>query len=117
MKLECECSLSVLMYRTDTDAELHLICELAKQAGAFDAVRCTHWADGGAGATELGKAVQKAAEEPSNFSFLYDTEVASVTLPAHLLYFTVYTLSVHFVRNFMQVIFQPIISQQLIASP
>lgn len=74
--------------RTDTDAELQLICELAKQAGAFDAVPSTHWADGGAGAIELGKAVQKAAEAPSNFSFLYDTEVMSCTCAA--LYARVY---------------------------
>lgn len=46
---------------------------------------CTHWADGGAGAVELGKAVQKAAEAPSNFSFLYDIEVISFTLSALLL--------------------------------
>ncbi|MCI4382812.1 hypothetical protein PGIGA_G00019100 [Pangasianodon gigas] len=69
---------AVNAFKTDTDAELQLICELAKQAGAFDAVPCTHWADGGAGATELGKAVQKAAEAPSNFSFLYDTELPVV---------------------------------------
>ncbi|TTC73829.1 C-1-tetrahydrofolate synthase, cytoplasmic [Bagarius yarrelli] len=47
----------VLVYRTDSDAELQLVCHLAKQAGAFDAVSCTHWADGGAGARELGKAL------------------------------------------------------------
>lgn len=61
---------------------MQLICEQAKQAGAFDAVQCTHWADGGAGAVELGRAVQKAAEAPSNFSFLYDTEVISAALLA-----------------------------------
>lgn len=67
----------IFVYRTDSDAEMQLICKLSKEAGAFDAVPCTHWADGGAGAVELGKAVQKAAEEPSNFSFLYDTQVIS----------------------------------------
>lgn len=70
------------VYRTDTEGELQLICKLAKEAGAFDAVPCTHWADGGAGAVELGKAVQKAADAPSNFSFLYDTEVSPFTLVA-----------------------------------
>ncbi|XP_072546592.1 C-1-tetrahydrofolate synthase, cytoplasmic isoform X1 [Salminus brasiliensis] len=66
---------AVNAFKTDTDAEVQLICKLSKEAGAFDAVPCTHWADGGAGAVELGKAVQKAAEAPSNFSFLYNTEL------------------------------------------
>ncbi|XP_066539921.1 C-1-tetrahydrofolate synthase, cytoplasmic [Hoplias malabaricus] len=66
---------AVNAFKTDTEAEMQLICKLAKEAGAFDAVPCTHWADGGAGAVELGKAVQKAADAPSNFSFLYDTEL------------------------------------------
>ncbi|XP_026869870.2 methylenetetrahydrofolate dehydrogenase (NADP+ dependent) 1b [Electrophorus electricus] len=69
---------AVNAFKTDTEAELQLICKLAKEAGAFDAVQCTHWADGGAGAVELGKAVQKAAEAPSNFRFLYDTELPVV---------------------------------------
>lgn len=63
--------------RTDTEAELDLVCRLAKTAGAFDAVRSSHWADGGAGAVALGQAVQKASEAPSNFKFLYDLEVTS----------------------------------------
>ena len=33
--------------RTDTDAEIELIQKLSKEAGAFDAVACSHWADGG----------------------------------------------------------------------
>ena len=33
--------------RTDTDAEIALVIELSKEAGAYDAVECTHWADGG----------------------------------------------------------------------
>ncbi|XP_062863456.1 C-1-tetrahydrofolate synthase, cytoplasmic [Trichomycterus rosablanca] len=69
---------AVNAFKTDTDAEMQLICKLAKEAGAFDAVPCTHWADGGAGAAELGKAVQKAAEAPNNFSFLYDTQLPIV---------------------------------------
>lgn len=53
---------------------------MAKAAGAFDAVRSSHWADGGAGAVALGQAVQKASEAPSNFKFLYDLEVWGVIL-------------------------------------
>lgn len=37
----------IFFVRTDTDAEIALVIELAKEAGAYDAVECTHWADGG----------------------------------------------------------------------
>ncbi|XP_057716198.1 C-1-tetrahydrofolate synthase, cytoplasmic [Corythoichthys intestinalis] len=66
---------AVNAFKTDTDAELDLVCTVAKGAGAFDAVRCTHWAEGGAGALALGQAVQKASEAPSSFKFLYDLEL------------------------------------------
>lgn len=36
---------------------------------------CSHWADGGAGAVDLARAVQKAADSPSSFKFLYDIKV------------------------------------------
>ncbi|KAK2826220.1 hypothetical protein Q5P01_020434 [Channa striata] len=62
-------------FKTDTEAELDLICSIAKAAGAFDAVRCFHWAEGGAGAVALGEAVQRASTAPSNFKFLYDLEL------------------------------------------
>lgn len=64
-----------LFCRTDTEAELDLVCSVAKAAGAFDAVRCSHWAEGGAGAVALGQAVQRASVTPSQFKFLYDLEV------------------------------------------
>lgn len=66
---------AVNAFKTDTEAELDLICSLAKAAGAFDAVRSSHWAEGGAGAVALGQAVQRASEAPSNFKFLYDVEL------------------------------------------
>lgn len=81
--------------RTDTEAELDLICSIAKAAGAFDAVRCSHWAEGGAGAVALGQAVQRASVAPSNFKFLYDLEVWALALIAavHCFHFTLtYTL-------------------------
>jgi len=75
--------------RTDTKAELDLICKLAKEAGAFDAVHCSHWADGGAGAVDLARAVQKAADLPSSFKFLYDIKVKNknVSVVALLLFY------------------------------
>uniref|UniRef100_A0A667ZZ07 formate--tetrahydrofolate ligase n=1 Tax=Myripristis murdjan TaxID=586833 RepID=A0A667ZZ07_9TELE len=66
---------AVNAFKTDTEAELDLICNMAKTAGAFDAVRCSHWAEGGAGAVALGQAVQRASEAPSNFKFLYDLPI------------------------------------------
>ncbi|PWA16412.1 hypothetical protein CCH79_00004600, partial [Gambusia affinis] len=62
-------------FKTDTQAELDLICSSAKAAGAFDAVCCSHWAEGGAGAVALGQAVQRASEAPSNFKFLYNLDL------------------------------------------
>jgi len=54
---------------------------VAKASGAFDAVHCTHWAEGGAGAVALGRAVQRASEAPSDFKFLYDVEVQPLLHP------------------------------------
>ena len=56
---------------TDTDAEIELIKRLSLEAGAVDAVLCTHWADGGAGAAQLAEAVLEAAESESRFAFTY----------------------------------------------
>jgi formyltetrahydrofolate synthetase len=61
-------------FKDDTDAEVALVRQAAKDAGAEDAVMSNHWADGGAGAVELGKAVMAACNKPSNFRFLYPVE-------------------------------------------
>lgn len=45
-------------------------------AGAEDAVKTTHWADGGEGAVDLARAVVAAAEKPSEFSFLYPLDLS-----------------------------------------
>ncbi|WP_298797620.1 formate--tetrahydrofolate ligase [Pseudonocardia sp. 73-21] len=54
----------------DHPSELAAIAEIAASMGARSAV-CTHFADGGAGATDLADAVAEACEEPSQFRFLY----------------------------------------------
>lgn len=60
-------------FDTDTEAEVAVIREEALAAGAEDAVLASHWADGGAGAVDLGKAVIKASEkEKPDFKLLYD---------------------------------------------
>jgi formate--tetrahydrofolate ligase len=54
----------------DHASEHAAIAEIAREMGSRWAV-CTHFAEGGKGATELAEAVAEAAEEPSNFEFLY----------------------------------------------
>uniref|UniRef100_A0A2K6EGI0 C-1-tetrahydrofolate synthase, cytoplasmic n=1 Tax=Propithecus coquereli TaxID=379532 RepID=A0A2K6EGI0_PROCO len=66
---------AVNAFKTDTEAELDLIIRLAREHGAFDAVKCTHWAEGGKGALALAQAVQRAAQAPSSFQLLYDLQL------------------------------------------
>lgn len=58
-------------FGTDTDQELGVVSEIAQQQGA-QAVICTHWADGSAGAVELAEKVVALTEHGSaNFAPLY----------------------------------------------
>ncbi len=61
-------------FHTDTKAEWDVIKKAAEAAGARCAVS-THWADGGDGALELADAVMDAANEKSEFKFLYPNEM------------------------------------------
>jgi formate--tetrahydrofolate ligase len=54
----------------DFASEHAAIREIADSMGVRSAV-CRHFAEGGAGATELAEAVVEAANEPSEFRFLY----------------------------------------------
>ncbi|XP_076235203.1 pug C-1-tetrahydrofolate synthase, cytoplasmic [Calliopsis andreniformis] len=63
---------AINVHATDTKAELELVKQAAIESGATNAVICTHWAEGGAGATELADAVIATTEKPSNFKVLYD---------------------------------------------
>jgi formyltetrahydrofolate synthetase len=65
---------AVNRFAADTDAEIALIRKAAVAAGAEDAVTSDHWAEGGAGAVALAKAVMAACEKPSRFKFLYPLE-------------------------------------------
>lgn len=58
-------------FETDTDAEIAVIKEEAIAAGAEDAVPANHWAEGGAGAVDLAKAVMTASSMEKNFQLLY----------------------------------------------
>ncbi|XP_066103984.1 monofunctional C1-tetrahydrofolate synthase, mitochondrial [Saccopteryx bilineata] len=66
------------VFKTDTPAEIDLVCELAKRAGAFDAVPCHHWSSGGKGSVDLAWAVREAASKRSRFQFLYDVQLPIV---------------------------------------
>src|SRR5277367_2256426 len=63
-------------FKDDTDNEVALVRKLAIEAGAADAVVSNHWAEGGAGAVELGKAVIAACEKPADFHFLYSLDLS-----------------------------------------
>jgi len=62
-------------FPTDHRSEHDAIRAVASEMGARSAV-CTHFADGGRGATELAEAVAEAADEPSRFGFLYPDEAS-----------------------------------------
>jgi formate--tetrahydrofolate ligase len=59
----------------DHPSEHEAIRQIAAEAGARAAV-CTHFADGGRGAVELAEAVAEAANEPTDFRFLYPDEAS-----------------------------------------
>jgi len=62
-------------FTTDTDAEFAVIQARCAKLGVT-AVPATHWADGGAGAEALGKAVIAAAEKPGKkFQLLYPDDM------------------------------------------
>jgi formate--tetrahydrofolate ligase len=60
-------------FPTDHESEHAAICKVAEEAGARAAV-CSHFSEGGKGAAELAEAVAEAAEEPTEFRFLYADE-------------------------------------------
>ncbi|XP_025977953.2 monofunctional C1-tetrahydrofolate synthase, mitochondrial isoform X2 [Dromaius novaehollandiae] len=66
------------VFKTDSPAEVNLVCETAKRSGAFDAVPCNHWSAGGRGAVKLAQAVEKAASQKNSFKYLYNLELPIV---------------------------------------
>ena len=63
------------VFPTDDPQEWEVIRAAALKAGATDAVICRHWEKGGEGASDLAKAVEKAADEGSSFRYLYEQEM------------------------------------------
>ncbi len=63
-------------YPGDTEAEVAAIREVAMAAGARDVVVSRHFAEGGAGAVDLARAVWDAADEGApNFQLLYPDDI------------------------------------------
>ena len=62
---------AINVFPEDNEADLAAITEIASEYGALSA-RCTHFENGGMGATELAEAVAQAAAEESHFAPLYD---------------------------------------------
>ncbi|MGA3058130.1 MAG: formate--tetrahydrofolate ligase [Candidatus Limnocylindrales bacterium] len=63
-------------FPTDTEAEVAAIREVALAAGAREVVVSRHFADGGAGAEDLARAVWSAAEEGApDFQLLYPDDL------------------------------------------
>jgi methylenetetrahydrofolate dehydrogenase (NADP+)/methenyltetrahydrofolate cyclohydrolase/formyltetrahydrofolate synthetase len=62
---------AVNRFVADTEAEIELVGKAAVEAGAEDAVTAAHWAQGGAGAVDLARAVIAACGRPHEFRFLY----------------------------------------------
>jgi formate--tetrahydrofolate ligase len=62
-------------FPTDHASEHAAIRRVAEEMGARVAV-CTHFANGGAGATDLAHAVVEACDEPSGFHFLYPDDAS-----------------------------------------
>jgi len=59
-------------FETDHDEEIEAVKRISVEAGALGAAVSRHWAEGGKGAIELAEMVIAAAEQPSDFRFLYD---------------------------------------------
>ncbi|CAN7019065.1 unnamed protein product [Brassica rapa subsp. trilocularis] len=69
--------IAVNMFSTDSEAELNAVRKFSMDAGAFDAVICSHHAHGGKGAVDLGIAVEKACQNITQpLRFLYPLEIS-----------------------------------------
>ena len=66
-------------FTSDTPAEFELIAQTCRDAFGTEAVLCTHWADGGRGATALAEKVVASAEGGANaFRPLYEVDLPLV---------------------------------------
>lgn len=63
-------------FTADTDAEVQVVHDFCEHYG-IKAIKCTHWADGGAGATEMAEHVVELCESgAAQFRTLYDDDLS-----------------------------------------
>ena len=68
------CIVAINAFDSDTEAEFTLLTERVRAMGV-EAVRAHHWADGGAGASDLARRVVDLCAEPSEMTFTYDDDM------------------------------------------
>jgi formate--tetrahydrofolate ligase len=66
---------AINQFPNDTERELLLIEQIAKEAGASRVARVNSFSKGGDGAVELADAVVDACAEPSTFQYLYPLDI------------------------------------------
>ncbi|KAL0489382.1 formate-tetrahydrofolate ligase [Acrasis kona] len=67
-------------FKGDTDEEIAQVIQIARDAGAFDAVVSDHWAQGGKGAVDVSESIVKACEaNEKQFTQLYDLQTSSIS--------------------------------------
>ncbi|MGE3317109.1 MAG: formate--tetrahydrofolate ligase, partial [Planctomycetaceae bacterium] len=74
-KFGVPCVVAVNRFPEDSVRELELVCRLARQFGAADAVVSEAFAGGSEGTVELAKAVVENAQTPSRFQYLYSLDI------------------------------------------
>ena len=67
--------IAINRFHTDSEEELAAVATIAETHGS-QAIVCTHWADGGAGAEQLAEQVVAAADAPLQFAPLYDDDLS-----------------------------------------
>ncbi len=68
------CVVAINRFGTDSPEELAAVKQIALEAGATAAVECDGYAQGGAGAEELGQAVVEATKGESDITYAYALE-------------------------------------------
>lgn len=72
-KFGLPCVVAVNKFITDTDAEVALVQQLAKECGS-EAILCEGWGKGGDGAKELAAKVAELCEKSSTFKNIYELD-------------------------------------------
>jgi formate--tetrahydrofolate ligase len=65
---------AINVFSSDTGKEIDAIKAIATAAGEVGVAVSRHWAEGGAGATELAEMVVTACDQPNDFKFLYPVD-------------------------------------------